>query len=273
MSFQFWKSIALSATVFAAIGASSASAQTATLEELAGRLLGYGFDEPELIVGKLPAASPLELPLPTGARVVGSAVRGVDDFQVVVDVRDTPEGIQSFYARRLTGFQSRGSTMTSRGGFVDVGTSAPYVNDNLYCRDDGLSVSVVVYRLDAAIKDLRLQVNTYDCQFNAPSSVTVPNLLPPNGAEVRELVGGYGGDLISSIKLSTSSSPLEVYNGYAQQLQDGGWKLLETTTLKVGMLGSFEFQGGRGVNYQLVLLVTTGGDGQVSALLLRVTGG
>ena len=243
-------------------------AQSADLEELAGRLLGYGFSEPELIVGKLPGKLPLEVPLPAGARILGAAIRGEDDVEIVLDVRDTPEAIQAFYKEKLTGFEYKGSRQESRGGFTFGGSdeSPPYASDALYCRPD-LSFSVTVYRLDAAIKDVRLSLNSYDCEYNAPSSLKLPALKPPVGAEARNLSSGYGGEVSSSIKLETALTPAEVYAQYAAQLQAAGWVSLENVTLKVGALGTFEGKDASGKTWRLLLLVTPNGSGFVSASL------
>jgi hypothetical protein len=246
----------------------SARAQSADLEELAGRLLGYGFSEPELIVGKLPDSLPLEVPLPTGARIVGAAVRGEDDVEIVLDVRDTPEAIQAFYKGKLAGFEYKGSNQESRGGFTFGGdVEAPaYASDALYCRPD-LSFSVTIYRLDAAIKDVRLSLNSYDCEYNALSSLKLPTLKPPAGAEPRSLSSGYGGEISSSVKLETTLTPAEVYAHYAAQLMAAGWTSLETATLKVGALGVFESKDAGGKAWRLLLLVTPNGSGFVSASL------
>jgi hypothetical protein len=246
----------------------SVRAQSADLEELAGRLLGYGFSEPELIVGKLPAKLPLEIALPAGARVLGAAVRNGDDIEIVLDVRDTPEAIQAFYKEKLSGFEYKGSKQASHGGFSFGGASESpvYASDALYCRPD-LSFSVTIYRLDAAIKDVRLSMNSYDCEYNAPSSLKLPALTPPAGAEVRNLSSGYGGEVSSSIKMQTALAPAEVYTQYAAQLQGAGWVQLENLTLKVGVLGTFEGKDSDGKAWRLLLLVTPNGSGFVSASL------
>ncbi len=271
---QAWVRAALSIFTVGlfAMTSTPASAQSATpsatLEELSGRLLGYGFDEPELIVGALPAKLPLEVPLPTGARIIGSKVSAGDNFEIVLDVKDTPEAIQAFFATQLKGFESKGSTSINRGGFVFSSSQQEraYQSDQQFCRPD-LSFSVTIYRLDAAIKDVRLRLNRYDCEINAPSSLTLPKLAPPTGAQVRQLISGYGGDVASSVRLETTLAVAEIYAHYIAQLQAAGWQSLETVTLKVGAVGSLELKDASGKTWRMLLMVTLEGTGNVRASL------
>lgn len=240
----------------------------ATLEELSGRLLGYGFDEPELIVGALPAKLPLELALPTGARIIGTQVRSGNNLEIVLDVKDTSEAIQAFFATQLKGFESKGSSSVNRGGFVFSSSQSEraYQSNQLYCRPD-LSFSVTIYRLDAAIKDVRLRLNGYDCEINSPANLTLPKLTPPTGAEVRQLISGYGGEVASSVRLETALAAAEIYAHYIAQLQAAGWQTLETVTLKVGAVGSLELKDASGKTWRLMLIVTLEGAGNVRASL------
>ena len=266
---QLWIYALLSVFALASTPAfAQSTASNATLEELSGRLLGYGFDEPELIVGALPVKLPLELTLPAGARIIGTQVGSGNNFEIVLDVKDTPEAIQAFYAAQLKGFESKGSLSANRGGFVFSSTqeTRAYQSDQLYCRPD-LSFSVTVFRLDAAIKDVRLKFNTYDCQFNAPSSLTLPKLAPPTSAEVRGISSSYGGDRSSSVRLETALGTAEIYAHYIAQLQAAGWQTLETVTLKVGAVGSLELKDASGKTWRMTLLVTLEGTGNVRASL------
>ena len=266
---QLWIYAVLSVFALTSTPVSAQStASNATLEELSGRLLGYGFDEPELIVGALPVKLPLELTLPAGARIIGTQVRSGNNFEIVLDVKDTPEAIQAFYAAQLKGFESKGSLSANRGGFVFSSTqeTRAYQSDQLYCRPD-LSFSVTVFRLDAAIKDVRLKFNTYDCQFNAPSSLTLPKLAPPTSAEVRGISSSYGGDRSSSVRLKTALGTAEIYAHYIAQLQAADWQTLETVTLKVGAVGSLELKDASGKTWRMLLIVTLEGTGNVRASL------
>ena len=65
---------------------------------------------------------------------------------------------------------------------------------------------------------MRLRINGYDCEFNAPSSLTLPKLAPPAGAEVRQISSGYGGETSSSVRLETGLGAAEIYAHYAAQL-------------------------------------------------------
>ena len=271
---QLWVRTALAILTLGVLAAASTPAfaqsatPSATLEELAGRLLGYGYSEPELIVGALPAKLPLEVALPAGTRIVGTEVREGGGVEIVLDVRDTAEAIQAFYAAQLKGFESKGSSSGNKGGFVFSASQVarPNQSDQLYCRPD-LSFSVTIYRLDAAIKDVRLRINGYDCEFNAPSSLTLPKLTPPADTEVRRISSGYGGETSSSVRLETGLGAAEIYAHYAAQLQAAGWQALESVTLKVGAIGSLEFKDASGKVWRMMLLVTLESGGNAHASL------
>jgi hypothetical protein len=90
------------------------------LEELAGRIIGYGYSEPELLVGKLPGERlKLEIPVLEGARILGTSVRNDDNFEVVMDVRGDAKRILDFYRGKLKGWEDKGEQNAGpRGGFL-----------------------------------------------------------------------------------------------------------------------------------------------------------
>jgi hypothetical protein len=249
---------ACSSVAFAQTQPANPSAQPSydALEELAGRLIGYGFEEPELVVGRLPGERlKLELAIPAGARVLGTSIRG-ESFEIVMDVKDQTEKVLNFYRKAFEGWEDKGAQQGGpRGGFTfgGEGEFRPYVADTLLCKDEW-SVNVIVYRLDAAIKDVRLRINKYDCGF-VGSPVELPKLLAPKGSESLGGSSGFGGDIFSSITLNTTLNAGQLFEHYASQLEKANWKPLDKIALKVGMLGTYEFVSKDGQKWGAVLSI------------------
>ncbi len=239
------------------------------LEELAGRLIGYGYSEPELMVGKLPTDRlKLELPTPTGARVLGTSV-GEENFEVVMDIKDTSDNILDFYRQQFKDWQDKGSTQGGpKGGFKfssSETTQSEYVADTLLCGDEW-SMSVIVYRLDAAIKDVRLRIDKYTCEFSS-QGVALPNLYMPENSEPRSGSNGFGGDIFSSLTLNTNLSMELLFQHYNQQLEKAGWLVSEKVMLKNGVLVTYEFQAKDGQKWGAIMTILPAKDGLLNASL------
>ena len=265
-------SFALLAPLTAALVASAQTAPDAgALDELASRLLSYGGDElPELVVGQAPdkARINLEVPIFAGAKVLGTAYRSGSSFEAVMDVRGDAKAILDFYRGKFLGWEEAGPQQgVPRGGFVFSAFQgqSPYVLDTTFCKG-GASLNVAVYRLRAAIKDVRVRGDSYSCSFTR-RDLELPMLVPPAGADVRSQSSGFGGEITSAIVLATGSSLAEVFSGYAKQLEAARWKQTETGGLKSGALGVFEFTDAKGKAWRMLLVVTPAVGGTVRAAL------
>src|SRR5581483_5152650 len=210
---------------------SQSSGETAQLRELAERLLEspYGYVTPspfssvtttqppslELLVGQLPADPALDIPVPAGGRLVGSAVRhgpGLQGpgagaaVQVVIDAPGSPTEVAAFYAQALA---DRGwTTGSSYGGSHMGGFQQPPVTSSAYfCRDDGQGAFYIQAQPRAGrqgLTDVRVSFmeNTPACStpsvspYSEPPSMSpyqsLPALYPPDGVTIRQN-GGYGG--------------------------------------------------------------------------------
>jgi hypothetical protein len=255
-----------------------AVAQTApssdALDELASRLLGYGGDNlPELIVGLAPDKRvKLEVPIIDGAKILGTAYRGNAQFETVLDVRGDAKKILGFYRSK---FQAKFQDWTDRGpqqggqsgGFVFSAEQGPneYVQDTMFCRGEQ-SFSVAVYRLNAAIKDVRLRGDSYSCSF-ARGDLELPKLVPPPGAQVRSSSSGFGEEISSSMTFETGLGSQELFAAYAKQLEAAKWRQVESPTLKAGVIGVFEFVDAKQKTWRMLFVVTPASAGQVRASL------
>jgi len=90
-------------------GPADANDPEAALHALAVRLLaarypGYPFrsppaQEPQLLVGRLPADLPVDIPLPAGSRILGSLIQGT--ISIVCDTNLSSMQVADFYRERL----------------------------------------------------------------------------------------------------------------------------------------------------------------------------
>jgi hypothetical protein len=123
-----------------------------------------------------------------------------------------------------------------------------------------------VYRLNAAIKDLRLRGDSYSCGFSR-GDVELPKLLPPAGAQIRSSTSGFGEEVSSSMTFETGLNPQDVFDGYAKQLEAAKWKQVESPVLKSGKVGVFEFVDAKQKSWRMLLVVMPASTGQVRASL------
>jgi hypothetical protein len=240
------------------------------LEELAGRIIGYGYSEPELLVGKLPSERlKLEIPVLEGSRILGTSIRNDDNFEVVMDVRGDAKAILDFYRGKLKDWEDKGEQNSGpRGGFLFSSSEInqkPYTLDTLLCQNQW-SFSVVIHRLDAAIKDVRLRIDKYTCGFYA-GGIELPKLFLPTDAEPQDGSSGFGGDVFSSLTLSANLTLPQLFEHYAAQLEKANWKLGDKITLKNGILASYELKSAKGEPWAAILTILPAKGGLFNAAL------
>ncbi len=156
------------------------------------RLMGRGFsfssDESptRLLVGRLPDPLPAAIPLPDGARVVGSQLRG-PIATIVLDV-DLPEGqVLDFYRERL---QADGWTTPEQPGMHGGFAHTMFAPPPTYCRSTrGPSLSVQATAQEGGPTDVRLNLNIDPRQSPCAPHLRhggmhelLPALTPPPGA-------------------------------------------------------------------------------------------
>ena len=238
----------------------------ALLRELAERLLGAGTPSPpppsptggtlraQLFPGALPPALPLDLPLPPGSRLVGSAVAPslaggpdvtrAETIEVVLDAPGAPNEIVAFYEGALA---ERGWTAASGqgpepggfqperpGGFQPSAIPATV----FFCPGAaGGWLALVVTPAPGGLSDVRVHLETgFPGPCGGPGGpMRLPpgaELLPPLGAPpgVSVLPGGMGGGsgLWTSVAVAlTGRSAAELEAHYARQLAATGWTRLD----------------------------------------------
>jgi hypothetical protein len=245
---------------------SPASAQTppsgdaAAMRELAERLLSPPYHRGpdgsaptiELLPGSLPSPMPVDIPLPDGGHLVGSAVRGIGDvrqgIEVVADVGQTAARVAEHYRQH---FNAAGWTAPYHGpGPRGFQPSAPQLNQ-AFCkagvgfanvaafgRENGTTDLRINYQLEVALPggsgSLPTKPTMIGCGGDVvqpmpprfpPGYELLPALFAPDGLAI-ETTGGGGGPSTwtseATTKTDMTSVALEAH--FAKQLEASGWK-------------------------------------------------
>src|SRR3954451_5963598 len=114
----------------------------------------------QLLPGELPTGLPLALPLPTGSRLLGSAVRGADgrlgSIAVVLDLPGTLDRLRAYYERELPplGWSPAPSGVPLPGG----GPAMPGgPSSDTYCNPrNGLTLALDIVPRESAASDVRV---------------------------------------------------------------------------------------------------------------------
>jgi len=209
----------------------------AVSRQLVLRLLSGPGSEAQLFVGRLPDHLPVELPLPAGAKVLGSLERNLQsqqNFEILLDVAQSPEQAQAFYEARLpaAGWHELPPFPGLRG-FVPSGFSPG--KQSRFCKGvDGPSVSIVANAVQNAPTDLRLNLNTNSdnssCEqqqreLGSVGEIPLPNFSsPPNTRTLSRGGGGSSKGYDSKALLETELNGQTLAANYAAQLKQAGWR-------------------------------------------------
>lgn len=201
------------------------------------RLLGRGFPmgpgentAHRVVVGKLPDVLPVAIPLPDGARVLGSLVHGNRYATVVLDADQTAEQVLEFYRQRL---RAEGWTVAEQPGMHGGFAHSMFQPPLTFCRGShGPSLAVQATAIEGGPADVRLNLNndprSSPCGANARRHhdifSLIPTLTPPLGSE-QSALGGSGGDgsSLTNATLHTSLDLAAIVAHYSDQLTASGW--------------------------------------------------
>jgi hypothetical protein len=191
----------------------------------------------ELVVGDLPAALADEVPLPSGARLVGSMLTShqgrLADLQVVLDATGNPAEALRAYEQELRDrgwepFEDLPGPM--HGGFVPGRASDSRI---LRRGGQGPVLWVAASAIDEALTDLRLRLD-----WQMPRNLEerrghlmgmsglnrMPRLHPPQGVALETQGGGGGGGRWNSeARVDTDLRVAELEAHFASQLVEAGW--------------------------------------------------
>jgi len=217
-----------------------------TLRELSERLLHHphpdGPTSVELVVGALPDSLPPTLPLPAGARVIGSALYSRGDrrlsMSAVFDVPEAPPVVLGKYEAELTGhgWTTPEDFRPMHGGFVssEMGEWRSYREG-----DQGPDLTAVVRARDGGWSEVQLRLN-WDAVHRPrrsshampPGADLLPRLHAPAGAVmIRGASGGGGeGHWDTTTTLRSERSVAELEEHFAGQLIESGWTRVAGST-------------------------------------------
>lgn len=244
---------------------------------------GQSEESTEILVGRLPDLS-VELPIPDGATVLGSAVREGGfgpSASIILDTPRTPDEARAFYRDRLPG---DGWTLTpwpapQQGGFqppTDAGSPL------LFCRGERGPALYLHTAPSGGGTALRLDIHTdarhSPCRTRnrAPHGGLefIPPLVAPDGARRVWMEGGGGGDssahttavLEGDLDLAVAAAH------YTAHLEGAGWRATASGQDGQVAWSRWSSNDDEGQEWEGALLILTqGGSPRRYLLHLRMT--
>lgn len=214
--------------------------------ELAERLLQHPFpgapaSRAEVFKGGLPPGWPAELPLPNGARLLGSLVHSFGDFRsgymaAVLDADGTPLSVLSSYQTELGrhGWAVFEMPLHPRFGFVS-GENGVGEQQSFLQGDEGPLLTVTVMSRDRRPCDVRLRLDAevgrppgQSRGFQSAAMERIPHLRAPSHVALT-MSGGGGGSDRDWTTHATARTDMAVGNleaHFASQLSEVGWTRL-----------------------------------------------
>lgn len=210
--------------------------------------------EMDLLIGRLPANLPVELPIPNNAKVLATLIRRATYSEIVLDVPQSAAQIRAFYRDRLktAGWKPVGITNFSQPGFLTSDQESGILASNLsFCKGSaGPQISVAIDAEENAPTDVRLYLDTSaeacvseaaeaDTLTQLRQSYPIPSLeAPPNVKVTSANLGDSGQNVISTAQIETKLGSAPLHDAYAQQLTQAGWT---KTTVEQGRVGGWSW--------------------------------
>lgn len=216
---------------------------------LAQRLLAPPFPNPDgslstltLYPAALPPSQAEPIPVPPGAKLIGSTVRtrgSSTSVSAVLDMPGAASAVTDFYTRELAakGFSPSASRPGGTGGGF-VSTIGP-ANTLMFCKSTtGPTFNVTVWTRPGSPNDVRVNYEPPNPQqsggygpCNPPPAGgpgagmdRLPRLQPPDGVVLQQSGGSGGGNRqASEATATTTRSPRDLEAHFAQQLAAAGW--------------------------------------------------
>ncbi len=256
----------------------------AALKEYFSRWLAPGSYGPSdkdttIWIGQLPEDSPLPLPIPESARVIGSMEGPYSALEVLFDIDQPFEEVRQFYRRALTadGWTTPESPSPD-GGFVDT----PFEVDSYCLQKSDAYITLSGREIEGAPAEVRLNLmipaeyTPCDPQFGGQpldTSRLLPALSAPPGVVTQSAGAGSSDNYAeASANLRTSVTPSDLLTGYNQQLAAAGWKFSSSETAETFAWSTWTVpeMDGQAWNGMLLILQTPPESDELYALL-RVT--
>jgi hypothetical protein len=187
-------------------------------------------------IGSLPDNLSFDVPMPDGARVIGS-VASDQQFsytQILLEIEGSQEDIQAFYTEAFSGEDRTQPQMGQQGGFVSgMGPQLSYCNTSA---DAALNITMA--QKEQGLVGVTLMVQK-GLQYSAcasqvmgdphgDASMMIPLLSAPQGSQQMQQGGGGGSgtgfiDAHQSAAVITDLTPAELADHYNEQIHAAGW--------------------------------------------------
>lgn len=262
--------------------------EAAAWRELAERLLqAYDVTRAEVFVGALPASWPADLPLPSGARLLGSSFRTstnapFGNIEAVLDAEGTPSDVLASYQAELgrQGWAVFEMPTPAPKGFV-LGDHPLPERRSLSRGREGPLVTVSALSRGTGLSDVRLRLDPprkhpfQPARFWPPLFDRVPTLRAPAGVLLSH-DGGYGGGdagWSSGATAHTDMAVGELESHFARQLVDLGWMRLAGGEDGVVAWGSWRLPGEGGLRGLLLVHGAFAADARSLQFRIEAEGG
>jgi hypothetical protein len=267
--------IVLALTTIAAVP--TCKLESTALQKLLQRWLGL-FAAEQLIPGQLPPQLPVHLPLPEKAEVVGSIVKSSNNFQIILDVVQSPEQVQAFYEQKLlqTGWQKQKhlDLSTQQTGFVNSSSTLDNSStnqDSTFCSlSHKAKLNIQASYLFVSTTEISPQVHLNlevspsksSSNFQCSLSQSTPQIqLPPLNTPSRvginaNFTAGSEQSAYSYGVLYTELEPQLMNADYAAQIEKFGWQRGDTKHNDMGIWSTWTFKDRFGQPKQGLLSIT-----------------
>ena len=230
-------------------------------------------------IGQLPAEPALPLPIPEGARVIGSMQGPYTALEVLLDVDGPFSEVREFYQETLKadGWTAAESG-SAGGGFVEM----PLEVDSFCLDEDDAYLSLSGREIEGGTTDVRLSL-TMPAEYTPCDGQSagqppdlyrlLPALSAPSGTEMLSAGGGSSsGYAEASADLRSSLSPAELLEHYNEQLTAAGWNSLSSESTQTFAWSSWAVPETDGQQWNgMLLILSTPPETDESYALLRIT--
>ena len=232
-------------------------------------LLTAGDSNVTILIEDLPEDLPFELPLPQGARAIGSitvAWPGTEPtytHRLVIDTTLQPEALLEFFAENLTAAPWEHLSTMNSSGFVEGGIAT-----DMYCYGDDTTVNINAWRLPAGSTDLQIYIDQdtgsamcgggLDMTTTNPALGMLPRLPRPDGVSIESPQYNNAGrnKAFTSATLRTDLLPGELIELYNDGLAAQGWTHVQTESTATFAWSGWTFTTEEGLTWSGTLTLT-----------------
>ena len=233
----------------------------------------------------LPEALPsgFDIPLPPGARVVGSVMVAEEDSaaeeaQIILDVATDPREVERFFQEELaeSGWY-RPQSFALRGYVAAEGTLVSSMPFLLFCNDaEDISMQITISPAEDGLSGVRIASSDpsgFLCSRSgrsAPTLSILPTLKVPPGSKIEGSGTGDGGDQANAeVTLLTDLTAVALAEHFGGQLEKFAWVLMEEGADGPSAWSIWKYEDSDGNPWVGLLLAIDLPDGKTSYAILN----